>query len=131
MSVNKAMLLGKLGKDPELKHLPTGAAVCNFSIATNESWTDKSGTKQERTEWHNIVVYGKLAEVCSVHLSKGRDVFIEGSINTRSWDSDGVKKYMTEINAKNVQFIGSPKEQGAEKIVQINTPAFTADDIPF
>lgn len=108
MSVNKVILLGRLGQDPELKYTPSGASVCNFSLATSESWNDKaSGQKQERTEWHRIVVWGKLAELCNQYLSKGRQAFVEGRLQTRSWeDKDGSKRYTTEINATTVQFIG-------------------------
>nr|MBP9674873.1 single-stranded DNA-binding protein [Bacteriovoracaceae bacterium] len=115
MSVNKVIILGRLGQDPELKHTPSGAAVCNFSVATSENWTDKtSGQKQEKTEWHRIVVWGKLAELCNQYLSKGRQVFLEGRLQTRSWDDkDGQKRYTTEINATTIQFIGGPS-QGVE-----------------
>ncbi len=108
MSVNKVILLGRLGQDPELKYTPSGAAVCNFSLATSESWSDKnSGQKQERTEWHRVVVWGKLAELCNQYLAKGRQAFVEGRLQTRSWeDQQGNKKYTTEIVASNVQFIG-------------------------
>ena len=142
MSVNKVILLGRLGKDPELKSLPNGNSVCNFSIATSEKWNDKaSGQKQEKTEWHNITVYGKIAESCSAYLAKGREVFIEGKIQTRSWDDkDGNKRYTTEVIANNVQFIGSNLEKnealktahGNSNDTQINTNAdFASDDIPF
>lgn len=106
--VNKVILLGRLGQDPELKYTPSGVAVCNFSLATSESWNDKtSGKKQERTEWHRVVVWGKLAELCNQYLSKGRQAFVEGRIQTRSWeDQDGFKRYAVEINATTVQFIG-------------------------
>jgi single-strand DNA-binding protein len=107
MSVNKVILLGRLGQDPELKYTPGGAPVCNFSLATSENWTDKSGQKQERTEWHRVVVWGKLAELCNQYLSKGRQAFVEGRLQTRQWDDkDGQKRYTTEINATTVQFIG-------------------------
>lgn len=107
MSVNKVIILGRLGQDPELKYTPGGMAVCNFTLATSESWTDKSGQKQERTEWHRVVVWGKLAELCNQYLSKGRQAFVEGSLQTRSWDDkSGQKRYTTEINASTVQFIG-------------------------
>src|SRR6188768_2502111 len=108
MSVNKVILVGRLGQDPELKNTPGGAAVCNFSVATNEAWTDKSGQKQERTEWHRIVVWGKKAEVCSKYLSKGRQVYVEGRLRTRTWeDKEGGKRYTTEVVANDVQFLGS------------------------
>lgn len=114
MSVNKVILLGRLGQDPELKYTPSGAAVCNFSIATTESWSDKnSGQKQERTEWHRIVVWGKLAELCNQYLAKGRQAFVEGKLQTRSWDDqNGQKRYTTEISATTVQFIGGMASAG-------------------
>ena len=105
--VNKVIILGRLGQDPELKYTPSGAAVCNFSVATSESWADKSGQKQEKTEWHRVVVWGKLGELCNQYLAKGRQAFVEGSLQTRSWEGkDGSKRYTTEIVARNVQFIG-------------------------
>jgi single-strand DNA-binding protein len=114
MSINKVILIGRLGQDPELKYTPSGAAVCNFSMATSESWTDKSGQKQEKTEWHRVVVWGKLSELCNQYLAKGRQCFVEGSLQTRSWeDQNGNKKYTTEINAKNVQFLGGQATPGA------------------
>ena len=105
--VNKAILVGNLGRDPELRHTPNGQAVVNFTLATSETWTDKSGERQERTEWHRIVVWGKTAEMCNQYLSKGRTVYVEGRIQTREWeDKDGNKRYTTEINASTVNFIG-------------------------
>ena len=105
--INKVILIGNLGNDPEMRHTPSGAGVCEFRLATNENWTDKSGQKQERTEWHRIVVWGKKAEVCSKYLSKGRQVFIEGRLRTRSWDDkEGNKRYTTEVVANDVQFLG-------------------------
>lgn len=114
MSVNKVIILGRLGQDPELKYTPSGSAVCNFSVATSESWNDKSsGQKQERTEWHRVVVWGKLAELCNQYLSKGRQAFVEGRLQTRSWDDqNGQKRYATEVMATTVQFIGGQATQG-------------------
>jgi single-strand DNA-binding protein len=110
--VNKAILVGNLGRDPELRHTPNGQAVVNFTLATSESWTDKSGERQERTEWHRIVVWGRQAEMCAQYLSKGRTVYVEGRIQTREWeDKEGNKRYTTEINASNVNFIG-PRTDG-------------------
>jgi single-strand DNA-binding protein len=107
MGVNKVILVGNLGKDPELKYTPGGQAVATFSLATSERFNDKSGQRQDRTEWHNIVVWGKQAETANQYLKKGRTVYIEGRITTRSWDDkDGVKKYRTEIVAQSFQFIG-------------------------
>ena len=139
MSVNKVIILGRLGQDPELKYTPSGAAVCNFSLATSESWNDKnSGQKQERTEWHRIIVWGKLAELCNQYLSKGRQAFVEGKLQTRSYDdNDGVKRYITEIVASTVQFLGGQSEsnQGNNEQAQgYDVPAdasFASDEIPF
>jgi single-strand DNA-binding protein len=103
-SLNKVMLIGNLGKDPELRYTPSGVAVATFSIATNESWKDQDGNTQERTEWHNIVAWRKLAEICGEYLKKGKKVYIEGRIQTRSYDdkNTGAKKYITEIVADNL-----------------------------
>lgn len=152
MSVNKVIILGRLGQDPELKYTPGGMAVCNFTLATSESWADKAGQKQERTEWHRIVVWGKLAELCNQYLTKGRQAYIEGSLQTRSWDDKtGQKRYTTEINARTVQFIGgattgagasTQREQSGPSYdsdssmmnqdYEISTDTnFTSDDIPF
>jgi single-strand DNA-binding protein len=111
--VNKAILVGNLGRDPELRTTPNGQSVVNFTLATSENWTDKSGERVERTEWHRIVVWGKTAEMCAQYLSKGRTVYVEGRIQTREWeDKDGNKRYTTEINANTVNFIG-PRTSGS------------------
>ncbi|MFP6654991.1 MAG: single-stranded DNA-binding protein [Myxococcota bacterium] len=111
--VNKAILIGNLGRDPELRTTPNGQSVVNFTLATSESWTDKSGERVERTEWHRIVVWGRTAEMCNQYLSKGRSVYIEGRIQTREWeDKDGNKRTTTEINANTVNFLGSPRSSG-------------------
>src|SRR5258705_11395877 len=107
MSVNKVILIGNLGKDPEVRFTSTGRAVGRFPIATSEVWTDAEGNRQERTEWHNIVVWGKQAESCGQYLAKGRQVYVEGSIRSRSYDDkNGVKRYVTEIFAQRIQFLG-------------------------
>jgi single-strand DNA-binding protein len=114
MSLNKVMLIGNLGKDPELRFTPSGRAVARFSIATSEQWTTPEGQKQERTEWHNVVVWGKQAESCGQYLSKGRQVFIEGSIRSRQYDDkEGQKRYITEVIAQRVQFLGGGRGDGA------------------
>jgi len=111
--VNKVILIGNLGSNPEVRFTPGGQAVANFRIATNESWTDKSGQKQERTEWHRIVVWGKLAELCGEYLTKGRSCYVEGKLQTREWtDKEGKKNYTTEVVAQTVQFLGG-KGEGA------------------
>jgi single-strand DNA-binding protein len=115
MSVNKVILVGRLGQNPEVRYTPSGAAVANFSVATNESWSDKSGQKQERTEWHKVVVWGKLAELCSQYLAKGRQVYLEGRLQTRQWqDKDGQTKYTTEVQAQTVQFLGGQAGAGRD-----------------
>jgi single-strand DNA-binding protein len=105
--VNKVILVGNLGADPDMRYTPSGQGVCELRVATSESWNDKNGQRQERTEWHRIVVWGKRAEVCSKYLSKGRQVYVEGRIQTRTYDDkDGNKRYITEVIASDVQFLG-------------------------
>ena len=111
-SVNKVILVGNLGRDPEVRYMPNGEAVANFSIATTENWKDKSGVKQEKTEWHNIVMYRRLAEIAGEYLKKGRPVYIEGRLQTRKWEKDGVTRYTTEIIGDQMQMLGS-KEGGS------------------
>jgi len=112
--VNKVILIGNLGKDPEIRYTQSGTAVANFTIATTESWGGKDGQeKQEKTEWHNIVAWARLAEICNQYLSKGRQVYIEGRIQTRKWeDRDGNTRYTTEIVAQNMQMLGSRDDSG-------------------
>lgn len=105
--INKVILVGRLGTDPEVKAISSGNTVARLSLATSEQWTDREGKKQERTEWHRVVVWGKLADLCGKYLTKGRQVYIEGRLQTRSWeDQQGQKKYTTEIVANTVQFLG-------------------------
>ena len=111
--VNKAIIIGNLGRDPEVRFTPSGRAVAKFSVATTEKWTDQQGQKQEKTEWHNIVVWGKQAETCGQYLSKGRQVYVEGRLQTRNWeDQQGQKRYTTEIVANTVQFLGAGAAAG-------------------
>ena len=108
MSVNKVILVGNLGKDPELRYTPSGTAVCTFSLATTDRFKNKQGEQQERTEWHNIVVWAGLAEICGKYLTKGKQIYIEGRIQTRDWeDKEGVKRYTTEIVASQMIMLGS------------------------
>lgn len=112
-SVNKIILVGFLGADPELAYTPNNRAVCKLSVATNETWKDKDGQKQERTEWHRVVVWGELGENCEKYLAKGRMVYVEGRIQTRSWeDKSGQKRYTTEIIADRVVFLGGGDSAG-------------------
>lgn len=157
MSVNKVILVGRLGSDPEVRYTQGGSAVANFNVATNEVWTDKSGQKQERTEWHRVVVWGKQAELAKQYLTKGRQVYLEGKLQTRQWqDKEGQTKYTTEVQVQTIQFLGggnasvnagssSRSDYGAGAVSGGQTapaPAandfnqdlgtsFTEDDIPF
>jgi single-strand DNA-binding protein len=134
-SVNKVILIGNLGRDPELRYTQGGSAVANFTLATNERWRDKDGNNQERTEWHRIVVWGRTAENCAQYLQKGRPVYIEGRLQTREWeDKDGGKRNTTEINALNVQFLGGRggSEGGGDDPGHGGSgEAPPGDDIPF
>lgn len=141
-SVNKAIILGNLGKDPEVKFLTNGDAVCNFSIATTDSWKDKEGKKQEKTEWHNVVMYRKLAEIAGEYLTKGSSVYIEGALQTRKWtNKEGQERYTTEIIANSMQMLGgkpqTKPEQQEEDYSQDNTMGSAAvegddlGDVPF
>ena len=140
--VNKAILIGNLGADPEIRSTAGGQSVCNFNIATSDRRKDKDGNWQDRTEWHRIVVWGKLGELCKEYLSKGRQAFIEGRIQTRQWDDkNGNKRYTTEVIAQNVQFLGgaggrtSQPSDNAPAQAPANTSLPDAlggdDDIPF
>lgn len=110
MTVNRVLLIGNLGRDPELKYFDDGSAVCNFSIATSRTWKNRDGEKQEETEWHRIAVFAKLAEVCGEYLKKGRTVYIEGRLRTRQYEKDGVTHYTTEIVAEEVKFLGGRRD---------------------
>ncbi|MBA4336167.1 single-stranded DNA-binding protein [bacterium] len=154
MSLNRAQLIGNLTRDPEMKQIPGGQAVTTFSLATNLSWTDASGQKQDKAEYHNIVAWRKLAEICGQYLKKGTKVFIEGRIQTRAWEAeDGAKKYRTEIVAENMIMLdrkgeGIPMDQSGHAGLNQSTsqqvptqmagnaPAYaeeevTIDDLPF
>lgn len=154
MSVNKVILVGNLGKDPELRYTPSGAAVVNFTVATSERFKDRNGEQQERTEWHNIVAWRNLAEICGKYLHKGKQVYIEGKIQTRSYDDrDGNRRYITEIVADQMQMLGRagddagyqrggdfnqsrPAQQssqtGGQQAESYEEPPFNPDDdIPF
>lgn len=132
--VNKVILIGNLGKDPEVRYTKNGQAVANFSLATAESWKNAEGKKQERTEWHRVTAWGKLGEICGEYLSKGKQVYIEGRIQTRDWeDNDGNKRQTTEIVANNMTMLG--QAGGRNKPANDEDPAgmedFEDDDIPF
>ena len=134
-SVNKVILVGNLGRDPELRYTQQGTAVANFTLATNENFQKKDGSRDERTEWHRIVAWGKTAELCSQYLSKGRTVYIEGRIQTREWENkEGQKQKTTEIVAQTVQFLGARGEGGGRSGGSGGSgdpPPPAEDDIPF
>jgi len=114
-SVNKSIIIGALGRDPEIRYMPNGDAICNISVATSESWKDKNGEKQERTEWHRVSMFGKLAEIAGEYLKKGASVYLEGKLQTRKWtDKDGAEKYTTEIIADRMQMLGGNRESSRE-----------------
>jgi len=140
MSVNRVILVGRLGRDPETRYTSGGQAVCNFTMATDESFKDKSGERQKRTEWHRIVVWGKLAEICQQYLKKGSLIFIEGRIQSRQWDDrDGNKRTTFEIVANTMKMLG-PRAEAAPPEAAEHTaaeepaapsPEITDEDIPF
>jgi single-strand DNA-binding protein len=136
--VNKAILIGRLGKDPEVRYTPDGTMITNFNLATDEQWKDKNGEKVQKTEWHRIVTFGKLAEICGNYLVKGKLIFVEGRIQTRSWeDKDGVKRYTTEIIASNMQMLDSKGQNKTSESSPDSSPesfnnsSGPVDDVPF
>ncbi len=134
MSINKVILVGNVGRDVEMRHTPSGTAVAKFSLATNEVWKDKNGQRQEHTEWHNIVAWGKLAEFCGTYVSKGRQLYVEGTLRTRTYDDEkGNRRYFTEVRANTIQLLGS-RPSGAEPTGPAESPDFppdNEDEIPF
>ncbi len=136
-SVNKVILLGNLGSDPEVRYTPSGKAVANFSLATSERYTNKDGEKEEKTEWHKIVAWGRLGEICGEYLSKGSQIYIEGRLQTRTWeDRDGNKRYTTEIVAQTMQMLGGSRKGGEAASIEESHPSeepisIPDDDIPF
>jgi single-strand DNA-binding protein len=148
-SVNKAIIIGNLGKDPEMRYMPSGDAICNFSLATTDSWKDKNGEKQEKTEWHRISMFGKLAEIAGEYLKKGSQVYVEGRIQTRKWtNKEGQDQYTTEIVADKMQMLGGRSGGGGNSFEVVEKPSSSAgsakqaakgggdfdnfeDDIPF
>jgi len=139
--INKAILVGNLGRDPEISYTPSGMAVAKFSIATSERWKDKnSGEMKERTEWHRITAFGRLGEICGEYLSKGKQVYIEGRIQTSSWEKDGITRYGTDIIANKMQMLGARDPEYASRPPEPQqTPEYSGpplpdkedDDIPF
>ncbi|HYX32608.1 MAG TPA: single-stranded DNA-binding protein [Oligoflexus sp.] len=143
-SVNKVILVGNLGKDPELRYTQSGIAFCSISLATAEHWTDNSGQRQEKTEWHRITVWKKQAENCAKYLRKGSSAYVEGRLQTRSWDDHGQKRYSTDIVAESVKFLGQAQAKDGRSNQQSNfvpppasdpyenySPPASLDDVPF
>jgi single-strand DNA-binding protein len=131
-SVNKVILIGNLGRDPEVRYAPSGAAICNVTIATSRQWKDKtSGERQEETEWHRVVFYDRLAEIAGEYLKKGRPVYVEGRLKTRKWtDKDGVEKYTTEIVAAEMQLLGGREGGGGAGGDDMGAPAAAPRSAP-
>jgi single-strand DNA-binding protein len=137
-SVNKVILIGNLGKDPEIRTTPQGTALARFSVATTTTWKDNSGAKQEKTEWHDVVAWERLAQICGEYLHKGKMVYVEGSLQTRSWeDQNGQKRYKTEVKANNVVML-SPRVDGAgaasrapREVSEVAEAPTYDDDVPF
>ncbi len=140
-SVNKVILVGNLGRDAEVRFTPSGAAVANFSIATTEVWNDKSGQKQEKTEWHKVVLWGKAAEALKDYLVKGKQIYVEGRLETRKWEKDGVERYTTEVKADKITLLGGGGGGGGSRSMDRSMgqsggdespmEPITDDDIPF
>ena len=140
-TVNKVILVGNLGSDPEVKHTPSGVQVANFSLATSESWTDTDGERQERAEWHRLVLWRKLAEIAGQYLKKGNKIYVEGKLQTRSWDDqNGQKRYTTEVVVNSMEMLSSQAEDRSEGFAQEQepvaavldtTPGNDDDDLPF
>lgn len=139
MSVNKAILIGRCGKDPETRYMTNGEAVTNVSIATSETWKDKSGEKQEKTEWHNLTFYKRLAEIVGEYVKKGSEIYVEGKIQTRKWqDKEGKDRYTTEIVCHEMKMLGGKQQASEESQPQKQAPAkqkandqFDDQDLPF
>jgi len=141
--INKVILVGNLGRDPEIRYTPSGVAVANFTVATTERWKDKqSGEMKEQTEWHRIVAWRRLGEICGEYLSKGRQVYIEGKLQTRQWEKDGVTRYTTEVVASEMKMLGAKGQGGGghQSNDQSSVPEYSGpplpgtqddDDIPF
>lgn len=130
--INKVILIGHLGADPEVRYTANGTAVARFNIATTEVYTDKDGNRQELTEWHRIVAWRKLAEFCGQYLAKGRMVYVEGRLRTRAWEKDGSKRYTTEVEARDLRILSPVGERPApEEPLPSPPPEIAEDDFPF
>jgi single-strand DNA-binding protein len=131
--MNRVLLCGRLGQDPEVRFIGSGKAVCTLSLATDESWTDGTGAKQQRTEWHRVQVWGKQAEACGQYLAKGRQVLVEGALRTRTYEKNGERRSATEVVAQRIEFVGSGHTQGTDhgRATGADASGSSPDDIPF
>jgi len=131
-SVNKVIIIGNLGQDPEVRSFPSGGKVCNFSVATSENWKDRNtGERREKTEWHRVQAFGKLADIIGQYVGKGSKLYIEGKIHTRSWEQDGVKRYSTEITANEMQMLDSKRDSQPAAAPAVSAAAAEPADLPF
>jgi len=133
-TVNKVILVGRLGADPEIKYTPSGRAFANFNVATNAVWKDQDGNQKDRTDWHRVVAWGKLAEIIGEYLKKGSSVYLEGRLQTRSWDDqNGLKRYITEVVANDMEMLGKKETDSGEPMPSVDIPAEEppANDLPF
>jgi len=131
MDLNKVMLIGRLTRDPEARSTPAGQSVCSFSVATSRKWNDQQGQKQEKTEFHNIVAWGKLSDICSQYLTKGKQIYIEGRLQTRDWEGqDGVKRYRTEVVMDNMIMLGSKGDGGPSSAPAAPSTPVITEDVP-
>lgn len=126
MSLNKVMLIGNVGKDPEVTNFDGGGKVAKFTLATSEKYTDKSGNKTEKTEWHNVVAWGQLADLVEKYVVKGKLLYVEGQIRNRSWEQDGIKKFATDINITSLNFLGSNNSNGNKEQGSASTPSVSS-----
>ena len=132
MSLNKVILIGRLGQEPTIRHMPNGEAVCNFSVATSESWKDSNGQKQERSEWHNVTMYRKLAEIAGQYLTKGSQVYLEGKIQSRKYQGkDGIERTAYDIIANEMKMLGGNAQTPAQKQQPAQAQEDIDDDVPF
>ena len=133
-TVNKVILVGRLGADPEVKYTPAGRAYANFNVATNAVWKDQEGNQKDRTDWHRVVAWGKLAEIIGEYLKKGSSVYLEGRLQTRSWDDqNGLKRYITEVVATDMEMLGKKESDSGEPMPSVDIPVEEppANDLPF
>jgi single-strand DNA-binding protein len=133
-TVNKVILVGRLGADPEVKYTPAGRAYANFNVATNAVWKDQDGNQKDRTDWHRVVAWGKLAEIIGEYLKKGSSVYLEGRLQTRSWDdANGVKRYITEVVAADMEMLGKKESDSGDSAPPVDIPSEEppANDLPF